>query len=130
MAALRVSGKQDVFMITVYGIKNCDTVRKSLKWFEAQGVETKFHDFRVDGLEPALVVMWLGEVGGKVLVNKRGPSYRNLSDSDKAALETDDLAAAKVLAANPTVIKRPVVDFGSVRTVGYDENRWKGLVTA
>ncbi|OSQ38959.1 ArsC/Spx/MgsR family protein [Thalassospira mesophila] len=117
-------------MITVYGIKNCDTVRKSLKWFAGQGVEAKFHDFRVDGLDPSLVVMWLGEIGGKMLVNKRGPSYRNLSDADKALLENDDLAAAKVLADNPTVIKRPVVDFGAVRTVGYDENRWSDLVKA
>ena len=117
-------------MITVYGIKNCDTVRKSLKWFAAQGVETKFHDFRVDGLAAAQVEKWLGEIGAKVLVNKRGPSYRNLSDADKEAIEQDDAAAAQVLAANPTVIKRPVVDFGSVRTVGYDEARWNDLVTA
>ncbi|WP_339774346.1 ArsC/Spx/MgsR family protein [uncultured Thalassospira sp.] len=115
-------------MITVYGIKNCDTVRKSLTWFAGQGVETKFHDFRVDGLDPALVMTWLDEVGGKVLMNKRGPSYRNLSDADKAVLENDDAAAAQILADNPTVIKRPVVDFGAVRTVAYDENRWSDLV--
>ena len=117
-------------MITVYGIKNCDTVRKSLKWFEAQGIETKFHDFRVDGLEPAQVEAWLDEVGGKVLINKRGPSYRNLSDADKAVLEAGGADAARVLAAHPTVIKRPVVDFGTVRTVAYDEARWNDLVSA
>ncbi|MDP2698094.1 ArsC/Spx/MgsR family protein [Thalassospira sp.] len=115
-------------MITIYGIKNCDTVRKALKWFEAEGVEHRFHDFRVDGITPAVIAGWLDEVGGAVLINRRGPSYRNLSDADKAVLEQGDAqAAAAVLAANPTVIKRPVVDFGSVRVVGWDDGKWSKL---
>lgn len=114
-------------MVTIYGIKNCDTVRKTLKWFEAKGIENKLHDFRVDGIDAKTIEGWLDEVGGKVLINKRGPSYRNLSDEDKATLEKGGAAAAAVLAANPTVIKRPVVDFGSTRTVAYDEARWTEL---
>ena len=114
-------------MVTIYGIKNCDTVRKTLKWFEAKGIENKLHDFRADGIDAKTIEAWLDEVGGKVLINKRGPSYRNLSDDDKAVLENDDAAAAEILAANPTVIKRPVVDFGSTRTVAYDEERWSDL---
>ncbi|MCC9622693.1 arsenate reductase [Thalassospira sp. MA62] len=115
-------------MVTVYGIKNCDTVRKALKWFEAKGVEHKLHDFRADGIDAKTISGWLDEVGGKVLINKRGPSYRNLSDNDKATLEKGGAAASEVLAANPTVIKRPVVDFGSTRTVAYDEARWSELL--
>tara|TARA_R110000868_G_scaffold92100_4_gene255384 strand:- start:123023 stop:123418 length:396 start_codon:yes stop_codon:yes gene_type:complete len=118
---------QEEFMITIYGIKNCDTVKKSLKWFEAKGLEHKFHDFRVDGIDAKTIEGWLGDVGGKILINKRGPSYRNLSDSDKAVLENDGGAAAAILAANPTVIKRPVVDFGATRTVAYNETRWSEL---
>ncbi|AJD51894.1 transcriptional regulator, Spx/MgsR family [Thalassospira xiamenensis M-5 = DSM 17429] len=117
-------------MITVYGIKNCDTVKKSLKWFDAKGIDHKFHDFRIDGIDAKTIEGWLAEVGGKTLINKRGPSYRNLSDGDKAVLENDDAAAAVILAANPTVIKRPVVDFGTTRTVAYDEGRWSELAGA
>lgn len=61
------------------------------------------------------------------MINKRGPSYRNLSDEDKATLDQGGAAAATILAANPTVIKRPVVDFGTTRTVAYDEARWTEL---
>ena len=111
-------------MVTIYGIKNCDTVRKTLKWFDAKGVENKLHDFRADGIDAKTIEGWLEEVGGKVLINKRGPSYRNLSDDDKATLEQGGAEAAGVLAANPTVIKRPVIDFGSIRTVAYDKARW------
>ncbi|MBP3126332.1 ArsC/Spx/MgsR family protein [Thalassospira sp. ER-Se-21-Dark] len=114
-------------MVTIYGIKNCETVRKTLKWFEAKGIENKLHDFRADGIDAKTIKGWLDEVGGKVLINKRGPSYRNLSDDDKAILEQGCAAASEVLAANPTVIKRPVVDFGSTRTVAYDEERWSDL---
>ena len=114
-------------MVTIYGIKNCDTVRKTLKWFDAKGIETKLHDFRADGIDAKTIEGWLDEVGGKVLINKRGPSYRNLSDDDKATLDQGGTAAATILAANPTVIKRPVVDFGSTRTVAYDEARWTEL---
>jgi arsenate reductase len=111
-------------MVTIYGIKNCDTVRKSLKWFDAKGVANKLHDFRADGIDANTIAGWLDEVGGKVLINRRGPSYRNLSDADKATLEQGGMAAAEILAQNPTVIKRPVVDFGENRTVAYDEARW------
>ena len=104
-----------------------DTVRKTLKWFDAKGVENKLHDFRVDGIDAKTIEGWLDEVGGKVLINKRGPSYRNLADEDKATLEQGGSAAAQVLAANPTVMKRPVVDFGTTRTVAYDEARWVEL---
>lgn len=114
-------------MVTIYGIKNCDTVRKTLKWFDAKGVENKLHDFRGDGIDAKTIEGWLEEVGGAVLINKRGPSYRNLSDTDKATLAQGGGAAAAILAANPTVIKRPVVDFGAARTVAYDEKRWAEL---
>ncbi|RCK46716.1 ArsC/Spx/MgsR family protein [Thalassospira profundimaris] len=114
-------------MVTIYGIKNCDTVRKALKWFDAKGVENKLHDFRTDGIDAKTIEGWLDEVGGTVLINKRGPSYRNLTDADKATLEQGGAAAAAILAANPTVIKRPVVDFGTTRTVAYDEKRWAEL---
>lgn len=114
-------------MVTIYGIKNCDTVRKALKWFDAKGIENKLHDFRVDGIDANTIAGWLDEVGGKVLINKRGPSYRNLSDDAKQTLEQGGAGASEVLAANPTVIKRPVVDFGATRTVAYDEARWAEL---
>lgn len=104
-------------MLTVHGIKNCDTCRKALKWLSAEGIEHKFHDFRVDGLDAASVARWSDAVGWEKLLNRRGTTWRNLPDADKEGV---DEASAKVLmAGNPTLIKRPVFDDGSRVLVGF-----------
>ena len=96
-------------MITVYGIKNCDTCRKALKWLEAEGIGHSFHDFRVDGLEAETVAGLLKELGGEALINRRSTSWRGLDDKDRDILNSDDaVAITKMLVDNPTLIKRPV----------------------
>ena len=67
-------------MITVYGIKNCDTCRKARKWLEAEGLEHRFHDIRADGLEPAMLEDWITELGWEVLLNRRGTTWRKRND--------------------------------------------------
>ena len=74
-------------MITMYGIINCDTCRKALKWLQAEGIEHRFHDFRADGLEADDVVRWVGAVGWEVLLNRRGTTWRKLSEADKDGLD-------------------------------------------
>lgn len=104
-------------MLTVYGIKNCDTCRKALKWLSAEGIEHTFHDFRVDGLEPANVTRWAAAVGWEKLLNRRGTTWRNLAESDKDGV--DAARAQALMAGNPTLIKRPVFDDGSSILVGF-----------
>ncbi|MBT6284909.1 MAG: ArsC family reductase [Rhodospirillaceae bacterium] len=104
-------------MLTVYGIKNCDTCRKALKWLSAEGIDHTFHDFRVDGLDAANVTRWAAAAGWEKLLNRRGTTWRNLPESDKDGV---DAASAEVLMArNPTLIKRPVFDDGSQILVGF-----------
>ena len=104
-------------MLTVYGIKNCDTCRKALKWLSAEGVEHTFHDFRVDGLEAASVTRWANAVGWEKLLNRRGTTWRNLSDSNKDGV--DATRAESLMMGNPTLIKRPVFDDGSQILIGF-----------
>ena len=102
--------------ITLYGISNCDTVRKARKWCEAEGLNAAYHDFRKDGLTKAQVEKWMAAVGPEKLVNKRGTTWRGLSDTDKAA---SGVALIDLLVANPAIIKRPVIDTGSAIAVGF-----------
>ena len=103
-------------MLTVYGIKNCDTCRKALKWLSAEGVEHTFHDFRVDGLEAASVTRWANAVGWEKLLNRRGTTWRNLSEANKDGV--DAARAEYLMVGNPTLIKRPVFDDGSQILIG------------
>lgn len=104
-------------MITVYGIKNCDTCRKALKWLDSEGIEHKFHDFRRDGLDQNTVSNWINEIGIDTLLSRRGTTWRKLPDTDQASVETGN--AATLLTENPTLIKRPVFDLGTKRVVGF-----------
>lgn len=104
-------------MITIYGIPNCDTCRKARKWLDQAGIEHRFHDFRKNGLSADQVAAWAGEIGLDVLVNRRGTTWRALSDDQKARLDGDDAAA--LLEENPTLLKRPVIDLGDRRLVGF-----------
>jgi len=104
-------------MITVHGIKNCDTCRKALKWLEAEGIEARFHDFRVDGLDQAALQCWLAAVGWETLLNRRGTTWRKLPDSDTQ--NVDATSAEALMLANPTLIKRPVFDLDGDYAVGF-----------
>ena len=94
-------------MFTLYGIRNCDTVKKARRWLEENGVEYRFHDFRKDALDKPLVAQWLAEVGSPVLLNKRGTTWRKLTPEQQQRAESDELAA--LLTEQPALIKRPVL---------------------
>ena len=104
-------------MITLYGIPNCDTCKKARKWLTERGIEHAFHDFRKDGLTRETVAAWTDELGLDVVVNRRGTTWRKLSDDKKARLESE---APALLEENPTLLKRPVIDLGERRLVGFD----------
>lgn len=95
-------------MITVYGIPNCDTVKKARAWLADQGLEVAFHDFKKQGVPAELLPAWLQAFGRDKLVNRAGTTWRKLGDAVKAGL-VDDAAAIALMLAEPSVIKRPVV---------------------
>jgi arsenate reductase len=92
--------------LTVYGIKNCDTVKKARRWLEEEGVEHRFHDFRKDGFDSALVSKLEAGLGWEALLNTRGTTWRKLDDADKADMNSDKAQA--LMAAHDAIIKRPV----------------------
>ena len=112
-------------MLTLYGIKNCDTVKKARCWLEDHGIEYQFHDFRQDGLEKKQLSAWVEKSGWETIVNKRSTTWRKLSDKDKNI--TTDSQAIKLLLANPTLIKRPVVQNNKMLLVGFNETEFKKL---
>lgn len=110
--------------ITLYGIANCDTVKKSRAWFEAQGKAYRFHDFKKEGVSPELLRQWLKQVDWPVLVNTRGTTWRQLSEAQKSAVKDADSAMALML-AHSSVIKRPVVSQGERLSVGFVPDQWQ-----
>jgi arsenate reductase (glutaredoxin) len=113
--------------ITVYGIPNCDTVKKARAWLASQGVEYAFHDFKKQGVPEARLDRWIASVGWEKLVNRKGNTWRTL-DADVQSKVTDPASARAVMIDHPSVIKRPVVEWtGSATTVGFDPSAWSGL---
>ena len=112
-------------MTTVYGIKNCDTVRKTRKWLDGQGIDYSFHDFRTDGLTKKDLRAWVKAVGWEVLLNKRGTTWRQLPEKDRETV--DESKAIDLMLANPTLIKRPVLVHGKQVHVGFKPADYKKL---
>jgi len=110
---------------TVFGIPNCDTVKKARNWLTNSGQDFTFHDFRKDGLDAATVETWIKKLGTEVLVNKRSTTWKQLSDNEKKqALSTD---AAQLIVANPTLIKRPVLVINNDIHVGFKPDQYASI---
>ncbi|GIU06549.1 arsenate reductase [Shewanella sp. c952] len=109
--------------MTLFGIKNCDTVRKARKWLEQNNLSVNFHDFREDGLTEELVKEWSAIVGWETLFNKRSTSFRNLTDAEKNDINEKKAIALMVL--YPTLIKRPVLAGDGKVKVGFKEAEYK-----
>ena len=114
-------------MITVYGIKQCDTCHKALKWLSEHGIEHQFHDVRVQGLDQHLVSQWLDSDYGDVLMNRRSTTWRTLSQPQK---ESQGSELVQLLVDNPTLIKRPVFVDGRVLAVGFSPAKLLPLLKA
>lgn len=112
-------------MITLYGIPNCDTVKKARTWLADNNIEFTFHDFRKDGLTAAQVDTWLTNLGCDTLINKRSTSWKALSDEVKTSL--NDATAASLVVASPTLIKRPLLDRDGSYSVGFKAADYQAL---
>lgn len=110
-------------MITLYGIKNCDTVKKARAWLDKNELTYTFHDFRLDGLETSTIDDWLKAIPKDTLVNKRSTTWKQLSDEERAHFDSEILTneAKELLTKNPTLIKRPVLAKNKNIKVGFKE---------
>jgi arsenate reductase len=113
--------------ITIYGIKNCDTMKKARASLDKHGVEYAFHDYKTAGIERERLERWAKKVGWEILLNRAGTTFRKLPDKDKEAL-TEKKAIALML-AQPSMIKRPVLDLGGGKLlVGFKPEQYSGLI--
>lgn len=104
-------------MIVVYGLKSCDTCRKALKWMMEESIPHRFHDFRKDGVPAEDIARWVNLLGWETLVNKRGTTWRGLSDDQRDNL--DNTAATALILDHSALIKRPVFDLGDQVVLGF-----------
>ena len=103
--------------ITIYGIKACDTMKKARDWLDGHGVAYAFHDYKAAGIDHAHLSAWAGQVGWEVLLNRSGTTFRKLPETDKTGLDQDKAIA--LMLAQPSMIKRPVLDLGGKLLVGF-----------
>ena len=110
---------------TIYGIKNCDTMKKGRAWLETHGVDHEFHDYKVAGIDRAKLESWAKQVGWEVLLNRAGTTFRKLPESAKTGLT--EAKALRLMLEQPSMIKRPVLESGKNLIVGFDEKRYSAL---
>jgi len=115
--------------ITIYGIPNCDTVKKARTWLAEHQQEFVFHDFKKQGLSRDIVAGWLQHLSRDVLVNRKGTTWRALSDERKASI-VDDEAAIALMLESPSVIKRPVLDKNGAFSVGFSDAQYQQIFTS
>ena len=117
----------DETVTRLYGIRNCDTVKRARQWLDEHQLPYQFHDFKLQGVPPAALDDWLAAVGWQTLLNRQGTTWRKLDDATRAAV-TDATSARAVMLAAPSVIKRPVVEWAEVAaggiTVGFKPEAW------
>lgn len=103
--------------ITLYGIRNCDTMKKARNWLGEQGIEHAFHDYKSQGIDESLLKRWADSVGWETLLNRAGTTFRKLPESEKAGI--DEAKAIALMLEQPSMIKRPVLDKGGDLIVGF-----------
>jgi arsenate reductase len=108
--------------LTLYGIPNCDTVKKARTWLDAQGIAYAFYDYKKAGADPAKLTQWCQAAGWEKVLNRAGTTFRKLPEADRADL--DCAKAVALMAANPSCIKRPIVEHPGGLLVGFKEPEW------
>ena len=106
----------------LYGIRNCDTVKKARKWLDDAGLDYQFHDFKKDGLTADILQRWEASVGWETLLNRRGTTWRKLPESVRDSISAQ--SAHDLMLENPSIIKRPVVENGEEVSVGFNADQW------
>ena len=108
--------------ITIYGIPNCDTMKKARAWLDARGIAYAFHDYKKLGADPGKLAAWQAQAGWEKVINRAGPTFRKLPEAEREGL--DPARAMAVMVANPSCIKRPIVEHSGGLLVGFKEPEW------
>ena len=111
---------------TIYGIKNCDTMKKARAWLDTHGIRYSFHDYKVAGISDERLRDWLAQVGWETLLNRGGTTFRNLPEAQKTGLTASK--AVKLMLAQPSMIKRPVLEIGGTLLVGFRPEAYAATV--
>ena len=109
----------------LYGISNCDTIKKAKNWLELNNIDYKFHDFRKQGLEPEIIQNWLTQISWDKLLNKRSTTWRNLELEVQQSVNAENII--QLLVENPTLIKRPVLNVNGIINVGFNADTYQGI---
>jgi Spx/MgsR family transcriptional regulator len=112
--------------VILFGIPNCDTVKKARAWLDKQGIAYAFHDYRKAGADPAKLAAWCAVAGWERILNRAGTTFRKLPDRDRSNL--DEARAIALMAANPSCIKRPLVEHPDGLLIGFKEAEWAALL--
>lgn len=113
-------------VVTIYGIKNCDTMKKARAWLDGRGVAYRFHDYKAEGIDRERLEAWAAAVGWETLLNRAGTTFRKLPESEKNALDQDKAIA--LMLDQPSMIKRPVLDAEGQLLVGFRAERYEALL--
>ena len=111
--------------VTLHGIPNCDTVKKARTWLEAKGVAYTFHDYKKQGADPEKIAGWVEQAGWEKVLNRAGTTFRKLPEADREGL--DAAKAVRIAAANPSAIKRPIVEYPGGLLVGFKAAEWEAV---
>jgi|TARA_Y100000385_G_scaffold90595_1_gene93290 arsenate reductase len=122
---LSLKFKEGKNVITLYGIKNCDTIKKARKWLTDNSVEYNFHDVRTDGIDAATLDGWIDQVGLETILNRRGTTWRKLDSDDQNGVNRSNVTA--LLLKYPAIIKRPVLDLDGTITVGFKAEQYQTI---
>jgi arsenate reductase len=115
-------------MTTMYGIKNCDTIKKARKWLEDRGVAYDFHDYKASGIDAARLKKWSDALGWQAVLNRAGTTFRALPDAEKQGLDQDKAIALMI--AQPSMIKRPMVEHGGKLLLGFKPAEYEAAFAA
>ena len=113
-------------MLTFYGIPNCDTVKKARGWLDAHGTAYAFHDYKKAGVDEASLRRWVGALGWETVLNRAGTTFRKLPDADRADLDADK--AVVLMLAQPSMIKRPILEGDGVLLAGFKPEAWEAAL--
>lgn len=110
-------------MLTIYGIKNCDTMKKAFAWLDAKGIAYEFHDYKKSGISAEKLEAWEKALGWEALINRKGTTWRKLDAATQAGINRE--AALQLMQEQTSLIKRPVVEQGKILLTGFDEASWQ-----
>ena len=111
----------------LYGIANCDTVKKARAWLDAHGIAYEFHDYKKHGVDATVLTRWMKQAGWEKVVNRRGQTWRKLGDAEKAEV-TGETSAIRLLLAQPSAIKRPAMEINGTLVLGFDPDEYQRVL--